>query len=183
MIGYARCSTDEQTVTQQDEALRAAGCSKVYADEGVSGTTTSRPELDRCLDALQRGDVLCVVRLDRLGRSMAHLVTTVEALAQRGVGFRSLHEAIDTKGPAGRLVLHMFAALSQFERDIISERTKEKMASKRRRGERIGRPLALTPSQVRAAKKMLDQGEGPSQVARVLRVDRSTLYRALQRSA
>lgn len=179
LVGYARVSTYEQTVAGQLDALRVAGCVEVFADEGVSGTITSRPELDRCLRSLGAGDVLVVVRLDRLGRSMAHLVTTVEELEKRGIGFRSLSEAVDTTTSTGRLVLGIFASLAQFERDLIRERTTAALEAKKRRGERLGRPLALTPSQVKAARKMLDDGDSPSHVARVFRVDRSTLYRAL----
>jgi DNA invertase Pin-like site-specific DNA recombinase len=150
-------------------------------DAGVSGTATSRPELDQCLESLNQGDILVVVRLDRLGRSAAHLALTVESLAKRGVGFRSLHEAIDTTTAAGRLILGIFGALAQFERDLIRERTVAALAAKKRRGEVLGRPRAMTPSQVAAAVKMLRDGEPPSHVSRVFRVDRSTLHRAVTR--
>jgi DNA invertase Pin-like site-specific DNA recombinase len=148
----------------------------------VSGATTSRPELDRCLASLASGDVLIVARLDRLGRSAGHLATTVEGLVARGVGFRSLHEAIDTTTAAGRLVLGIFASLAAFERDFIRERTAAALQAKKRRGEALGRPRAMTPSQIAAARSMLDAGESPSHVARIFGVDRSTLYRALARS-
>ncbi len=118
LIGYGRVSLGSQNVDAQVDALRSVGCQVVYADEGVSGATTSRPQLDRCHADLQRGDVLVVARLDRLGRSAAHLASTVEALAERGVGFRSLHEFIHTTTAAGRLILGIFAALAAFERDL-----------------------------------------------------------------
>lgn len=178
-IGYARCSTEEQTTNGQLDALRAAGCNEVFADQGVSGATTTRPQLDRCLAALRLGDALVVVRLDRLGRGMAHLVTTIETLNERGVEFRSLNESIDTGNAAGRLVLNVFASLAAFERDLIRERTRDALAAKRSRGEKLGRPFSLKPSQVKAARKMIDAGESPSHVARLFEVDRSTLYRAL----
>lgn len=183
LIGYARVSTDDQSTDAQVDALRSAGCERVFTDHGVSGATITRPNLNACLAALAEGDVLVVVRLDRLGRTMGHLVTTVEGLAERGVGFRSLSESIDTTTATGRLVLNIFAALAAFERDLVRERTTAALQAKKRRGEKLGRPFALTPSQVKAAKKMIDCGESASHVARVLRVDRSTIYRALSKIA
>lgn len=129
--------------------------------------------------ALQSGDTLVVARLDRLGRSMPHLVATVHELAARGVGFKSLAESIDTTSAAGRLVLHIFASLADFERELIRERTKDALAAKKRRGEHIGRRPALNSSRLEAARTMLDSGLGAAHVARVLKVGRSTLYRAL----
>ncbi len=177
-IGYARVSTTDQTTAQQVDALRAAGCEEVYQDV-TSGATTSRAGLDAALEILQPGDTLVVTRLDRLGRSMPHLVTTVQRLADRSVAFVSLAEAIDTASAAGRLVLGIFAALADFERCLIGERTRAALAAKRRRGERLGRPLALTPAQLAEAREMIDAGKGMAHVARVLGVDRSTLYRHL----
>ncbi len=177
-IGYARVSTDEQTLNAQKDALRAAGCVDVFEDI-ISGAVTARRGLDAALAALRAGDTLVVARLDRLGRSMPHLVATVHELHGRGVGFRSLAEAIDTTSAAGRLVLHIFASLADFERDLIRERTREALAAKKRRGERIGRPRALTPARIEAAREMLSSGHAASHVARVLQVGRSTLYRAL----
>lgn len=179
LVGYARVSTDQQTTDQQVDALRAAGCEVIYSDDAVSGSTTSRPELDRCLESLEAGDVLAVWKLDRLGRSTAHLLTTIDELSRRNVGFRSLTEALDTTSSVGRLVLGVLAAIAQFERDLIRERTSAALRAKQRRGERLGRPVALTPQQVDTAHKLLDDGESPSHVARLFRVDRSTLYRAI----
>jgi len=181
LIGYCRVSTGLQSLDGQVDALKAAGCNIIFGDEGVSGALSSRPELDRCLESLNRGDILVVVRLDRLGRSAAHLALTVERLAERGVGFRSLHEALDTTTAAGRLILGIFGALAQFERDLIRERTTAALAAKKRRGETLGRPRAMTPSQVAAAVKMLHDGEAPSHVARLFKIDRSTLNRAIAR--
>ena len=182
-LGYARVSTGDQSVNAQTDALRAAGCSEMYADQGISGSITSRPELDKMLAALEPGDVLIVKRLDRLGRSMPHLVATVHDLVARGIGFRSLDESIDTTTASGRLVLHIFAALADFERELTRERTRDALAAKKRRGEKLGRPNALTPAKVKAARKMLDAGDSPSHVARLFDVDRSTLYRALAKPA
>ena len=183
LVGYARVSTDGQTTRTQIDALRAAGCDDVYTDDATSGTTTVRDGLDAALDALLQGDTLVVTRLDRLGRSLPHLVSTVHDLAARGVGFKSLAEAIDTTTATGRLVLGIFASLAAFERDLISERTTAALAAKKRRGEPVGRRRALTPAKLREARAMLDAGRGPSYVARMFGVGRSTLYRALGESA
>jgi DNA invertase Pin-like site-specific DNA recombinase len=178
-IGYARVSTGEQTLDAQRDALKGAGCSRIFTDV-VSGATTARDGLDAALAALNQGDTLVVARLDRLGRSMPHLVATVHDLADKGIGFKSLAESIDTTSAAGKLVLHMFAALAAFERDLIRERTREALAAKKRRGEPVGRRRALSPSRLEAARKMLADGDGAARVARILKVGRSTLYRALE---
>jgi len=140
---------------------------------------TSRNGLDAVMAALRPGDTLVVARLDRLGRSMPHLVATVHELAARGIGFKSLAESIDTTSAAGRLVLHIFASLADFERELIRERTRDALAAKKRRGEPVGRRRALSPSRVDAAREMLESGHGAAHVARILKVGRSTLYRAL----
>jgi DNA invertase Pin-like site-specific DNA recombinase len=177
-LGYARVSTGEQTLDAQKDALRAAGCGEIFSDV-ASGATTTRTGLEASLEALQQGDTLVVARLDRLGRSMPHLVATVHQLAARGIGFKSLAESIDTTSAAGRLVLHIFASLADFERELIRERTREALAAKKRRGEPVGRRRALAPSRVQAAREMLGNGHGTAHVARILKVGRSTLYRAL----
>jgi DNA invertase Pin-like site-specific DNA recombinase len=177
-VGYARVSTGEQTLDAQKDALRAAGCAEIFSDV-ASGATIARTGLEAVLAALRPGDTLVVARLDRLGRSMPHLVATVHELAARGVGFKSLAESIDTTSAAGRLVLHIFASLADFERELIRERTREALAAKKRRGEHVGRRRALAPSRVSAAREMLANGHGAAHVARILKVGRSTLYRAL----
>lgn len=176
--GYARVSTGEQTLDAQKDALRATGCVQTFSDV-ASGAKNDRAGLDAALAALRPGDTLVVARLDRLGRSMPHLVETVHALAARGVGFRSLAESIDTTSAAGRLILHIFASLAEFERELIRERICDALAAKKRRGEPLGRRPALTPSRIAAAREMLDSGHGAAHVARILKVGRSTLYRAL----
>jgi DNA invertase Pin-like site-specific DNA recombinase len=175
LIGYARVSTADQTTRPQLDALRAAGCAEVFEDV-LSGSVDERDGLQTCLDALRAGDTLIVPRLDRLGRSMPHLVSTVHALAARGVGFRSLAESIDTTSATGRLVLHLFAALADFERGLIVERTKASLTAKKRRGEPLGRPRALTPAQVREARGMIERGKTIAYAARALRCGRATLY-------
>src|SRR5918911_5738013 len=133
LLGYARVSTGDQNLDLQRDALTAAGCYRVFADT-ASGALTVRPELDRLLDQLRPGETLVVWKLDRLGRSLRHLVDTVTGLAERGIGFRSLQEAIDTTTPGGKLVFHVFAALAEFERDLIRERTSAGLAAARAPG-------------------------------------------------
>ncbi len=180
LIGYARVSTAEQNPELQIDALRAAGCSRIFTDY-VSGTKTSRPELDRALDHLRPGDTLVVWKLDRLGRSLAHLVETVKSLAERNVGFRSLQDPVDTTSAGGRLVFHVFAALAEFERDLIRERTHAGLAAARARGRVGGRKRALTPAQVQMARELLaDRQRDVASVAATFGVNRATLYRALR---
>ena len=139
-IGYARVSTPEQCLDLQLNALRAAGCDRIFEDFGVTGAKTARPGLDQTLAALKPGDCLVVWKLDRLGRSPRHLTETLQSLADRDIGFRSLQDAIDTTTAGGRLYFHIMAALAEFERDLISERTKAGMAAAKQRGVHVGRP-------------------------------------------
>src|ERR687891_507227 len=141
-IGYARVSTGEQTLDLQLDALKAARCSKVYT-ETASGAKADRPMLDEVLGYLRKGDTLVVWRLDRLGRSLQHLIEVVAALAERGIGFKSLAEQIDTTTPGGKLIFHVFGALAEFERDLIRERTHAGLAAARARGRNGGRPGEL----------------------------------------
>jgi len=179
-MGYARVSTDAQTTRLQLDALRAAGCERIFEDK-ESGALRSRPKLDRALAELHAGDILVVWKLDRLGRSLRHLLEISETLRERGVVLRSLTEHIDTATAAGKMLYAVLGAVAQFERDVLRERTVAGMCAAKNRGEHVGRPLALKPSQVREARTMLARGESPSHVARVLRVGRSTLYRAIGR--
>jgi DNA invertase Pin-like site-specific DNA recombinase len=179
-IGYARVSTADQTLALQRDALTAAGCDKVFTDQGVSGTVTTRPGLERALKTLQPGDTLIVWKLDRFGRSLSHLVQTVAELGERGVAFCSLTENIDTASAPGRLVLHMMGALAEFERNLIVERTRAGLTAAKRRGVKLGRKPTLTPAQVAHARRLIDGGESPRTVASTLRVGRTTLWRALK---
>ena len=179
-LGYARVSTDEQNPGLQQEALKAAGCERIYTDRGQGGATRSRPQLDKCLAALQPGDVLAVWKLDRLGRSLPHLVGLLEDLQGRGVGFVSLTEAIDTDTAAGRLLGHIIGALGEFERALIAERTRAGIKAAKRRGVRLGRKPALSPEQIAHARKLVEAGDSPGTVARLLGVARSTLYKSLK---
>src|SRR3954471_23379607 len=148
LIGYARVSTIDQTLALQQDALTAAGCAELYTDT-VSGSVTTRPGLTQALSHLRAGDTLVVWRLDRLGRSLPHLIETVSQLQEQGIGFRSLQEQIDTTTSSGKLVFHVFGALAEFERDLIRERTHAGLAAARRRGRLFGRPKVLSPQEVK----------------------------------
>ena len=142
-LGYARVSTGDQRLDLQIQALKAAGCVKVYEDQGISGKKLKRPGLDKVLKKLHSGDTLFVWRLDRLGRSLSDLIQLVDNLGKRNIKFKSITEGFDTTSQSGRLVFHMMAVLAEFERSLISERTKAGMISARKRGAKIGRPPVL----------------------------------------
>ena len=179
LIGYARVSTSGQILDRQIRALTEAGCIRVFADK-LSGKTADRPELAACLDYLRAGDTLVVPSLDRLSRSLQDLITLVAGLRRSGVGFRSLHEALDTTTPGGRLVFHVFAALAEFIRELIVEGTREGLDAARARGQRLGRPPAMTAEQIRQARDLLTLPRNSiSSIARLLGVSRSTIYKHL----
>jgi DNA invertase Pin-like site-specific DNA recombinase len=179
IIGYARVSTTEQDTALQLDNLRQAGCEKIY-QESISGISKIRPELNKCLDTLRAGDTLVVWRLDRLGRSLKDLVSIITDLELRNVGFRSVTEAIDTTTPGGKLVFHIFAALAEFERTLIQDRTKAGLAAARARGRKGGRPPKLNQNQIKKAKAMLlDPQMTKAEVARHFEVSRTTLNKAL----
>jgi DNA invertase Pin-like site-specific DNA recombinase len=181
--GYARVSTDDQTPALQLAALKKAGCKTVFKDEGISGATTKRPALFRCLKKLERGDTLTVWKLDRLGRGLRDLITMLDDLKERGVAFRSLTEAIDTHTPTGRAMWQMIGVLAELERSLISERTRAGVKDARRRGVKFGRKPKLTPQQITHARKLIDAGEHREDVAALVNVNRTTLYRALAAGA
>jgi len=178
LIGYARVSTTEQDLALQLDALEQAGCDRIFPEK-ASGKLTERPELTKALDYVRDGDTLVVWRLDRLGRSLTHLVETVNGLEERGVGFRSLKESIDTTTTSGRLVFHIFAALAEFERELIRERTLAGLAVARAAGRRGGRPTVVSAETAQAARAMLAEGATMAAAARAVKVHRTTLYRAL----
>lgn len=180
VIGYARVSTADQNPQAQIDALNAAGCERVFTDH-ASGSLASRPQLDAALDYLREGDVLTVWKLDRLGRSLPHLIEIVQQLGQRGIGFRSLTEAIDTGTASGRLLFHIAGAFAQFERDLIRERTGAGLIAARQQGRKGGRPTVMTPERIEQAKRMRKDGDTIEQIARVLGVGRSSVSRALLR--
>ena len=179
LIGYARVSTADQSLNLQRDALLAAGCpdNRVYTDI-TSGAKADRPGLEAALHDLREGDTLVVWKLDRLGRSLRHLVDTVHALDARGVGFKSLQEHIDTTTPGGKLIFHVFAALAEFERDLIGERTKAGLTAARARGRRGGRKPALTTKQIALAKSMkADPHNSIADICATLKISKRTLYR------
>lgn len=178
IIGYARVSTDDQSLDSQTDALSTAGAAKVFADK-ISGSKRARPELDKMLEQLRDGDIVTVTKYDRLARSLRDLLEIVEAIRERGAGFRSLAEDIDTTTPAGRLVFHVFASIAQFERERISERTKEGLASARARGRIGGRPPALSGAQKDEVRRMRDQEHRTiSEIAQLFKVSERTVRRA-----
>ena len=183
LLGYARVSTFDQTPDLQLDALATAGCWKVWTDH-ASGKLDRRPQLDDLMGHLRPGDTLVVWRLDRLGRSLAHLVQLLVDLDAREVGFRSLTESIDTGTAGGRLIFHVMGAMAQFERDLISERTSAGLAAARARGRNGGRPTVVTPDKLATARRLYDARDMTvAQIAAVVGVGRSTLYRALVRDA
>ena len=176
-IGYARVSTDDQTLDLQRDALKRAKCRRTY-EEHASGKNTARPELDGCLKALRKGDTLVVWRLDRLGRSLRDLIQLTQDLQLRGIGLESLTEKIDTVSPTGKLVFHVFAALAEFERNLIRERTLAGLKAARARGRNGGRPKKLSPKELKTIRALLRLNEVPVQdIAAQFGVNRSTLYR------
>jgi DNA invertase Pin-like site-specific DNA recombinase len=178
IIGYARVSTEDQNLDGQLDALKAAGAEKTFADK-ITGTARSRPELDRLLDQLRQGDVITVTKYDRLARSLRDLLDIVDMIQARGAGFRSLAEDIDTTTPAGRLVFHVFASIAQFERERISERTREGLVAARKRGRVGGRPPALSAEQKAEVRRMRDQELRPlPEIAQLFRVSVKTIRRA-----
>lgn len=179
LIGYVRVSTQDQNPALQFNTLQQAGCVRVFEDRGVSGAKTERPGLAAALSYVREGDVLVVWKLDRLGRSMAHLIETVRALEARGVGLRSLTEAIDTTTPGGRLIFHLFGALGQFERDLIRERTRAGLAAAADRGRKGGRRPVMTPGKLKRARTLIAQGLNVREVATRLKVGKTVLYEAL----
>jgi DNA invertase Pin-like site-specific DNA recombinase len=178
-IGYARVSTREQSFDLQVDALRAAGCEKIYS-EAVSGARTERPVLEELLRNIRPGDVLVIWKLDRLGRSLRHLVDLVGILMEKGIGLQSLHDPVDTTTPHGRLTFNLFASLAEFERDLIRERTQAGLSAARARGRNGGRPKGITPQAeetAMAAETLYREGKlSTRQIADRLRISKGTLY-------
>jgi DNA invertase Pin-like site-specific DNA recombinase len=179
LLGYCRVSTADQNQELQVDALTAAGCDRIFTDH-ASGKLEHRPALDAMLELLRSGDTVVVWRLDRLGRSVKHLLEMVALLESRGVGLKSLHESIDTTTPTGRLTLHLFASIGQFERDLLVERTQAGLVAARSRGRRGGRPTVMTTEKIAVAKAMYASREHDvATIARVVGVSRASVYRAL----
>lgn len=179
LVGYARVSTQDQTPQLQIDALKSLGCDRIF-EEKASGAQRDRPQLMAALDYARKGDTIVVWKLDRLARSTKQLIETVEVLEERGVGFRSLTENMDTTTSGGRLIFHIFAALAEFERSVIRERTTAGLKAAKERGRVGGRPLAMQKSDLAAARALLaDPSITTRQVAERLGISVSTLYKHL----
>lgn len=178
-IGYARVSTADQDPALQLDALAAAGCAKIFKDR-ASGALADRAGLRGALDYVREGDVPIVWKLDRLGRSLPHLIETMTSLATRGVGFRSITEAIDTTTPGGRLIFHLFGALGQFERDLIQERTRAGLAAAALRGRKGGRKPVVTGEKLDRARALVGKGLTVREAATRLKLGKTALYEALR---
>lgn len=179
-IGYARISTQDQNLELQRDALAASGCEKIFTDI-ASGSATDRNGLIEAIGHLRSGDTLVVWRLDRLGRSLKHLIETVTALHAQSIGFKSLQESIDTTTSGGKLVFHLFASLAEFERGIIQERTRAGLVAARSRGRHGGRPVVMDEKKIAMARHMrADQATSVTEICRALGVSRATFYRRVQ---
>lgn len=181
-VGYARVSTQDQDLSLQLDALKREGCERVF-QEKASGGQRERPELQAALSFMRAGDTLVIWKLDRLARSLKQLIETVEDFESQGIGLKSLQDPVDTSSPSGKLVFHIFAALAEFERGVIRDRTNAGLKSARERGRLGGRPPALSPEDLQAARAMLKDSNIPvSTVARRMGVAASTLYRHIPKA-
>ena len=179
-IGYARVSTPDQKLDLQIEALNKAGCSKIFTDV-ASGAKSERPGLDEALKYLREGDTLVVWKLDRLGRSLSHLLKIIESLSEKNIQFKSITDsAIDTSTSSGKLMLTIIAALSEFERNLIRERTKEGLAVAKSRGRKGGRRPVITDQKLKKAKQLIDKGLTVREASAAIGVGKSSLYEALK---
>ena len=180
LIGYERVSTVDQNLDLQRDALTEAGCERIFTEKASGTTTSGRPQLQALLDYARAGDVIVVWRLDRLARSVADLVRLIADLDARGIELRSMRENIDTTTAGGKLIFHVFAAVAQFERDLVSERTKAGLAAAKARGRSGGRPTAMSPEKLAAAQALHASGElSLAQIAGQLGIGRSTLTKHL----
>lgn len=175
-IGYARVSTQEQNLDLQKDSLKRAGCKKIIEDV-ASGKTENRPGLDHVRELLREGDVLVVWRLDRLGRSLKHLIELMTELEKQKIGFQSLQESIDTTSPGGKLIFHMFGALAEFERNLIRERTRAGLDAARARGRKGGRPKKLNEKERELAVELYNhKTRGIDEICTALKISKPTLY-------
>ena len=182
IVGYARVSTEEQNSDLQKQALLKAGCEEIFDEHGFSGMHIDRPKLKKVINSLKKGDVLVVWKLDRLGRSLSHLVTLIEGFAKNGIQFKSLTENIDTTSPGGTLIFHMMAAMAQFERNLMVERTKAGLAAAKNRGEIMGRPKKMNTERYEVAIQLLKEGKKKiPEIAHILKVSRQTIYNEIKR--
>jgi DNA invertase Pin-like site-specific DNA recombinase len=180
LIGYARVSTHDQILALQQDALQKAGCSKLFTDT-ASGAKAERKGLDEALNYVRKGDTFVVWRLDRLGRSLPHLIATMTDLEERGIGFKSLTENIDTTTSGGKLIFHIFGALAEFERNLIRERTNAGLIAARARGRIGGRPKVLTGRRLSIAQSLYDDPQNSiAEICRTLKISKVTLYRSIK---
>ena len=181
-IGYARVSTSEQNLALQRDALKAAGCERIFEDQGVSGSAVFKPGYGEALRYARPGDEIVVWRMDRLSRSLLALITELRMLKECGFGFRSLTEQIETVTPAGQLFFHIIGAFAQFERDVIRERTREGLAAARRAGKKLGRPPSITAEQWETVKRLMagEPALSPAQAAKLLGVSRQAVHKRLR---
>jgi DNA invertase Pin-like site-specific DNA recombinase len=179
LIGYARVSTQDQTLHLQQDALQKAGCNRIFTDT-ASGAKTERKGLEEALNYVRKGDAFVVWRLDRLGRSLPHLITTMTDLEEREIGFKSLTENIDTTTSGGKLIFHTFGALAEFERNLIRERTNAGLVAARSRGRTGGRPKVLTAKQLSIARDLYDKRHPIAEICRTLKISKATLYRSIK---
>ncbi len=183
LIGYARVSTHEQNLHLQQDALKEAGCKKILVEQ-VSGVATARPELDKALEMLREGDTLVVWRLDRLGRSLKHLIELTGDLEERKVGFRSLQESMDTSSSGGKLIFHVFGALAEFERNLIGERTQAGLAAARARGRKGGRPKRLDEKKRKAVIQLYNERQHTvNEICQMMGITKPTLYSYVREAA
>jgi DNA invertase Pin-like site-specific DNA recombinase len=183
LVGYARVSTYEQNLDLQNDALKNAGCEKVFMDQ-ISGVASARPGMEEALNYVREGDTLVVWRLDRLGRSLKHLIELIGRLEEKKIGFKSLQESIDTMSSGGRLIFHIFGALAEFERNLIRERTTAGLAAARARGRKGGRPRALDPEKRKVARKLYEAREHTiEEICRIMGISKPTLYTYVRNSA
>ncbi|MEM7676154.1 MAG: recombinase family protein [Myxococcota bacterium] len=180
IYGYARVSTTDQNPDLQLDALKAAGCERVFVDK-ASGASAKRPELNKLMGTVKAGDQVTVWKLDRFARSLSDMLRLANDLGEREVDLVSLNDPVDTTSAMGRFIFQLTGAFAELERSMIQERTNAGLASARARGVRVGRPPSLSAAQIAHAKTLLDTGESPAQVARTFGVSRSTLYRAFER--
>jgi DNA invertase Pin-like site-specific DNA recombinase len=181
-IGYARVSTSDQSTAMQKHALKLAGCEKIYTDT-ASGVRADRQGLDNAFNQLREGDTIVVWKLDRLGRSLQHLIQTIKSLQEKKIGFQSLQENIDTTTSGGKLIFHVFSALAEFELDVIRERTKAGLSAARARGRLGGRPSLLAPKRVARLKKLYDARKNTvEEICRIFDISRPTFYNYINKA-
>lgn len=178
-IGYARISTGEQNNALQLDALKAAGCERIFKDV-ATGASVQRVQLQKCLKSLQEGDILAVYKLDRLGRSLGHIIALLDELKARGVAFQSITEVIDTTTATGRAMWQMLGIMAELERSLIVERTKAGRAAAVARGVKMGRKTALDDEQKKHISSLLEQGSDIHKIMKLFKVSRATLYRAIK---